>query len=159
MSSNIGDIDGDGRADYALGANARNGEAGGVYVVYGSALATDAPLDLDGTVDDDTLMGAGAADRIRGLRGEDMIQGLGGADTLRGGHGGDTVDGGAGDDRLNGGPGADRLIGGAGRAAVTGRICAAVPAIFEPGAVKLVRAPPLSCSAPVRASRQSGRPA
>ncbi|HET6519958.1 MAG TPA: hypothetical protein VFG47_09060, partial [Geminicoccaceae bacterium] len=85
--------------------------------------------DITGTLGDDTLEGTAQNDRVLGLAGRDLIAGLGGDDLLfgnadpdhlLGGDGADVVvgggdrdwlEGGAGDDRLGGGPGADWLYG------------------------------------------------
>uniref|UniRef100_UPI00260C08C0 calcium-binding protein n=2 Tax=unclassified Novosphingobium TaxID=2644732 RepID=UPI00260C08C0 len=76
-----------------------------------------------GSLYDDTIIGAGAAEVLEGGAGNDRLAGMAGNDTLSGGTGDDTLEGGAGEDRMlggegddafNGGAGADTLIGGTG---------------------------------------------
>jgi Ca2+-binding RTX toxin-like protein len=89
-------------------------------------------IDLSAGAGNDTVYGAGWADRLVGNGGDDYFSGLGGDDTafggdgrdtllggtgndlLEGGAGDDTIDGGAGDDTIDGGAGRDLLFGGAG---------------------------------------------
>lgn len=70
----------------------------------------DAPPVVDGTVDDDQLMGSAVGDVLNGLEGNDGLAGLGGDDTLDGGDGDDMMDGADGDDLLLGGNGNDTMI-------------------------------------------------
>ncbi len=65
-------------------------------------------FDLDGTEEDDDIVGTGLADRIDGRAGGDFIYGLDGNDTITGGKGTDALYGGLGDDIyvLNKGDGA-----------------------------------------------------
>ena len=70
---------------------------------------------LRGTSADNTVQGAGGADRLYGYAGGDTLDGGGGNDRLYGGLGGDTLLGGMGNDRLYGGEGTDILTGGTGR--------------------------------------------
>ena len=88
---------------------------------------------VDGTFEDDVLLGddhantlreeegrdgihgRGRNDRIAGGSGAERLSGGAGADKIHGGSGRDRLDGGSGRDRLSGGPGADRIIGGSGR--------------------------------------------
>ncbi|MEI6643401.1 MAG: putative Ig domain-containing protein [Novosphingobium sp.] len=70
---------------------------------------------LRGTSADDTLKGAGGADRLYGFAGRDTLDGGAGNDRLYGGLGSDALVGGFGNDRLYGGEGLDSLTGGAGR--------------------------------------------
>lgn len=70
----------------------------------------DVPPQVDGTVDDDQLMGSGVGDVLLGLDGNDGLAGLGGNDTLDGGDGDDMMDGADGDDLLLGGTGNDTMI-------------------------------------------------
>ena len=90
----------------------------------------DAVNVINGTPDDDGLIGTPGSDEINGFDGNDVERGRGGDDTLNGdnghdfliaGDGDDTVNGGDGDDYLRGGEGNDTLDGGAGydRAAFT----------------------------------------
>ena len=70
---------------------------------------------LKGTTADNTITGAGGADRLYGFAGNDSLDGGAGNDQLYGGLGGDTLSGGLGNDRLYGGEGHDILTGGLGR--------------------------------------------
>jgi Ca2+-binding RTX toxin-like protein len=55
-------------------------------------------FDLDGTEEDDTILGTGIEDRIDGKGGNDILSGLAGNDVLTGGRGVDSMFGGDGDD-------------------------------------------------------------
>ncbi|VEP16461.1 Type I secretion target GGXGXDXXX repeat protein domain protein [Hyella patelloides LEGE 07179] len=127
--SGSGDLNGDSFDDLVIGApNADtdfsyDGE-GKAYVVFGFT-----PLDITGTVDNDSLTGTIGADSLSGLKGDDTLDGLAGSDTLKGGKGNDrllgqdgndllngdadndTLEGGRGEDTLKGGSGNDRLLG------------------------------------------------
>jgi len=63
---------------------------------------------LNGTEQNDRILGSSAANLLLGNGGDDVILGSGGGDTLRGGSGDDTLVGGAGADVLEGGIGSDR---------------------------------------------------
>ncbi|WP_147126304.1 calcium-binding protein [Shimia ponticola] len=76
--------------------------------------ASDPPLQIIGTPDDDSITGASGDDTLSGRQGEDLIQGLDGDDTLSGGQGDDTLVGGDGGDTLFGNKGSDLLLGGRG---------------------------------------------
>jgi Ca2+-binding RTX toxin-like protein len=96
------DVDGDGGTDFLIND------------VYGYTLAKMnlpyGPM-LDGTTEDDRLIG-GAHDNVyRGLEGNDVLDG---------GPGNDVLDGGAGDDELIGGKGEDRMIPGSGTDSIDG---------------------------------------
>jgi len=67
-----------------------------------------------------TLVGTGAAEKLKGTPGRDVIAALGGADTVNGRGGRDLICGGAGRDRLKGGGGNDKLLGQAGRDSLFG---------------------------------------
>jgi Ca2+-binding RTX toxin-like protein len=69
---------------------------------------------IDGLEGDDTLSGAGFADRLLGGAGNDVLQGNGGNDDLQGGSGDDWLGGDLGDDTLIAGGGHDTLVGGGG---------------------------------------------
>ncbi|HEV8391529.1 MAG TPA: hypothetical protein VGQ35_16880 [Dongiaceae bacterium] len=69
---------------------------------------------INGTANNDTLVGGAGNDIISGLAGDDKISGLGGNDVLNGDDGNDKLDGGTGNDILDGGGGADILFGEAG---------------------------------------------
>jgi Ca2+-binding RTX toxin-like protein len=73
-----------------------------------------------GGTGDETIAGAGLADRLYGGGGNDTLNGGAGNDTLDGGTGNDTLVGGADDDTLNGGAGNDILQGGAGLTTAVG---------------------------------------
>lgn len=75
---------------------------------------------INGTNQNDTLIGTCEADRIEGLNGNDSLYGLVGDDQLDGSNGNDTLQGGTGNDRLNGGNGSDRNYAGKGRDPLTG---------------------------------------
>ena len=66
---------------------------------------------INGTENDDTLVGTTDPDTINGLGGNDVIAGLDGNDTLNGDAGDDTISGNNGNDTLNGGDGNDTLSG------------------------------------------------
>jgi Ca2+-binding RTX toxin-like protein len=67
---------------------------------------------IEGTPEDDVLIGTEIQDTILGRGGDDTISGLGHTDTLLGQHGNDTINGGAGHDILRGNTGDDDLTGG-----------------------------------------------
>lgn len=75
---------------------------------------------MNGTTDDDILIGDDLANVINGLAGDDLLSGFGGDDTLSGGDGNDTLSGGPGDDTLNGDQGMDNLVGGIGNDILNG---------------------------------------
>lgn len=91
---------------------------------------------IEGTSDDDDLVGTSGADRVRAGAGDDTVHARGGADHVRGGPDDDLVDlggnpllmgpsgdvgfGGTGDDVLLGGPGFDVLVGNRGRDTLAG---------------------------------------
>ncbi|MBE9041595.1 hypothetical protein IQ235_12470, partial [Oscillatoriales cyanobacterium LEGE 11467] len=69
---------------------------------------------IDGTENDDTLIGDDRNDAITGFAGNDLIQGNGGDDRIFGNQGNDSIDGGEGSDIIAGGKDDDLLQGGAG---------------------------------------------
>lgn len=75
---------------------------------------SDDPINLVGTLGDDTLSGASGADTLDGGTGDDILNGLAGDDRLLGSFGNDQIDGGDGDDYAFGGNGNDIINGGAG---------------------------------------------
>ncbi len=88
-----------------------------------------APNEIEGTGENDTLLGANTNDLIKGFSGDDLIRGSAGRDIVVGANGDDTLFGGdgrdkayagAGDDVLYGGRGNDRLAGGEGNDNITG---------------------------------------
>jgi Ca2+-binding RTX toxin-like protein len=140
--TSLGDLNGDGLPDLAVGAeldDTGGADRGAVYsmflnstVVTGSEdapgsdnggftpspLMPATPLDqgdtLAGGNGDDTIIGSTGDDTINGMGGDDSIVAGGGNDTVLGGAGRDTIDGGAGDDSLDGQGGADSITGGDG---------------------------------------------
>ena len=127
----LGDVNGDGVADFFIGDQGDDiaaFNAGAGYIIYGRPEARDF---TGGAGDDvaagglgaDTLLGGGGKDSLSGMRGADLIDGGDGNDQLFGGGendqmfgglGGDILYGEDGDDVLDGGDGADKLFGGAG---------------------------------------------
>ena len=69
---------------------------------------------LDGTPQDDVLVGSNLADTIKGLEKNDFIRGRNGNDILNGNEGNDVINGGNGNDQIFGDQGDDDLMGGAG---------------------------------------------
>ena len=93
--SGIGDINGDGFDDIAVGARNANADFNGEsYVIFGGNFTGDVTQ--------------------AGTSGADVLTGSGVDDNMLGGAGNDTMDGGAGNDRLVGGTGDDSLTGGSG---------------------------------------------
>ncbi len=93
------------------------------------AAATEGSDLLDGSMDNDVIVGLGGDDTINGFDGQDLLFGNDGNDSLLGRVGGDSLIGGdgndwldAGDDSdiLDGGSGDDTLIGGAGEDSLFG---------------------------------------
>ncbi len=110
------DIDGDNGVDYIHNDNIDN--LGPWYYLVKS-LQAYGPV-LDGTLEDDRLIG-GAQDNIyRGLAGNDVLDGGLGDDDLDGGAGDDELVGSKGNDKLTGGEGDDRMIPGPGADAIDG---------------------------------------
>ncbi|TGX46432.1 calcium-binding protein, partial [Sphingomonas naasensis] len=72
------------------------------------------PLELEGNVHDNLIIGAAGDDFLLGNGGADILRGGAGADRLFGGADDDELDGEGGDDRLDGGEGVDVLSGGDG---------------------------------------------
>ena len=71
----------------------------------------DGPTIINGSDDDDFLLGTENPDVISGFEGNDYIDGEKGDDILNGGEGRDELYGSDGDDELNGGNGDDKLTG------------------------------------------------
>jgi len=111
----VGDVNGDGFADIALGAVRADSNGfidnGAVYVVFGHA---SGPTTIEGTVARETLAGTSASNTIVAGQGDDSVKAGRGADSVHGGHGDDVIRGHADDDRLFGDVGNDILIGGDG---------------------------------------------
>ena len=82
-----------------------------------TASAPGAPITLDtvnGSAEDDTIVGTAGNDTFNGLAGNDTILGGPGDDTLNGDDGNDTIIGGDGNDTIDGGPGTNIVSGGEG---------------------------------------------
>ncbi len=77
-------------------------------------------LMLNGTPEEDSLLGVETNDQLAGAEGDDFLHGGGGHDEISGGTGDDGLFGGDGDDQIEGGEGKDLLIGGAGNDTLTG---------------------------------------
>ena len=129
--SGVGDVNGDGIDDLAVGssqADSNGTDSGAVYIIYGRRVAetfigTAAADAKSGSSQADNLAGQAGQDVLSGLAGDDLLDGgdnsdilHGGAglDNLLGGAGGDILNGDDGDDQLDGGDGADKLNGGTG---------------------------------------------
>lgn len=69
---------------------------------------------IDGTPEDDLIVGNNVSNVINGRGGDDCIDGRGESDRLDGGRGNDFIVGGSGNDRINGGWGLDYVEGGDG---------------------------------------------
>jgi len=105
-SLEVGDFNGDGKADVAYWVGPSLHFAAGTGSV---------DLRLVGTAANNRLYGDGFANRLDGLGGNDTIRSGPGHDTLAGGAGADKLYSGYGNDRLDGGAGNDVLEGGAGK--------------------------------------------
>jgi VCBS repeat-containing protein len=76
---------------------------------------------INGTAEDDMLIGTVGADTIDALAGNDYVTGLGGGDLIRGGDGFDSLVGDSGDDVIEGGNDDDYLYGGDGNDQMSGQ--------------------------------------
>jgi len=94
-------------------------EASGWYQ-FDNIVLNDSVNVINGTPDDDALIGTPGADQINGFDGNDIERARGGDDELNGGNGHDFLIGGDGNDTLNGGDGDDYLRGGEGNDIVDG---------------------------------------
>ncbi|MEW6582521.1 MAG: integrin alpha, partial [Actinomycetota bacterium] len=120
----VGDVDGDGAPDAAVGAPGRGGDRGAVYVLFGDRPRTQPSCDTvclparvrvsAGRRVRGVLVGTRGGDRLVGGAKDDRVEGRTGDDLLLGGDGGDKLLGGAGGDRLAGGPGRDVYAAGPG---------------------------------------------
>jgi trimeric autotransporter adhesin len=93
--ASAGDVNGDGRADFIIGASGANGNAGASYIYFSPA---SGGATYRGTTMADRLSGTASGDIIYGSAGNDIITGGAGNDTLIGGTGNDTINAGGGDD-------------------------------------------------------------
>jgi Ca2+-binding RTX toxin-like protein len=80
---------------------------------YGPAL-------VDGTDDDDDIIGSDGDDTIDAGDGDDVVCGAAGDDSIAGGDGADAIRGDTGDDDLDGGAGRDTVVGDGGNDTVAG---------------------------------------
>src|SRR5918999_2154447 len=80
---------------------------------YGPAL-------IDGTDEDDNIVGSDGDDIIDAGDGNDYVCGAAGDDDIAGGDGGDVLRGDTGDDDIDGGPDSDTVSGGGGNDTVSG---------------------------------------
>ena len=115
--SDAGDVNGDSIDDLLFGqTSGPSGEErySGAFV-YGKSSESGIPIELNGTLGNDTLEGTAFKDKINGRRGSDVLKGFAGKDFLRGSGGDDVIYGGDGNDKLVGGQGFDKLIGQAGK--------------------------------------------
>jgi Ca2+-binding RTX toxin-like protein len=80
---------------------------------YGPAL-------IDGTDEDDDIIGSDGDDTIDAGRGDDVVCGAAGDDSIFGGKGDDAIRGDTGDDDLDGGSGRDTVVGDGGNDTVAG---------------------------------------
>ena len=95
--SGVGDVNGDGFDDIAVGARNANADFNGEsYVVFGGNFTGD--VTQAGTSGNDALTGNGGDDNMLGGAGDDTLDGGGGADRLVGGTGNDSLTGGSGND-------------------------------------------------------------
>lgn len=110
---------------FASRALARNAQVDAVHIntVVGNPNADHDPVlalfnvgvqVINGTLNNDVLIGNDGNDVINGGNRDDIIQGGGGDDVLDGGNGVDMIDGGLGDDTIFGGNGNDTITGGSG---------------------------------------------
>ncbi|OWU83854.1 hypothetical protein ATO6_15640 [Oceanicola sp. 22II-s10i] len=81
---------------------------------------TEVAEKVEGTEDNDILVGTSGIDLLTGLGGDDVLLGLEGDDQLDGNAGGDAILGGKGDDLLQGVTGDDVLVGGRGEDTLDG---------------------------------------
>ncbi len=113
--ASLGDLDGDGVTELAVGADRDNtgGEyRGAVHVLFlKRQFGTTGSDIITGTTSNDDIAGGDGNDLISGLGGNDSLQGNSENDTLIGGQGSDSMSGGSGNDLLQDGVGNDLLLG------------------------------------------------
>jgi hypothetical protein len=131
VSSGAGDCEGD---TFVGGDGTNEGDDCQLDKIYVTSLAVlpgppaaatcpgfrEAPHQVVGGPEADTLQGTPNRDVICGLGGGDVLRGLGKGDVLIGGEGDDRLIGKAGPDQLRGGSGSDLLRGGKGKDRLTG---------------------------------------
>ncbi len=119
--ASIGDLDGDGVTDLAVGApdyitdfyrEPVSTTRGAVWILFMKSIPIEEPLTCGGEVV--TIIGTEGNDVIVGTPGIDVIHGLGGNDNIEGRGGNDLICGGDGDDEINGGMGDDVIYGSGG---------------------------------------------
>ncbi|MEW8030127.1 MAG: calcium-binding protein [Candidatus Thiodiazotropha sp.] len=92
-----------------------------IPIAWETGVVEETPyLVIDGSGEDDVIVGEEGDDHIRGRDGNDELDGDWGDDWLTGGEGDDGLDGDEGDDRLDGNRGRDRLRGDAGNDRLNG---------------------------------------
>ena len=116
--ASLGDLDGDGATDLAVGAfrmDTNGVDRGAVHVLFlRRQFGTLGPDTITGTAGADDFSGDDGDDLLTGLAGNDSLQGDNGNDQLAGGLGNDLQSGGNGNDVLQDGIGNDTLLGNAG---------------------------------------------
>ncbi|MBK6657407.1 MAG: FG-GAP repeat protein [Proteobacteria bacterium] len=106
-ASAAGDIDGDGYADFLIGAPGGGASPGAGYVIRGRDFT--ASVTQQGGVGNDSITGSSADEIFVGGQGRDVLDGAGGADVLIGGAGDDVLVWHGGLHSLDGGSGSDTL--------------------------------------------------
>ena len=90
----------------AYTGNPNNDTSGGYQV---TVTELDLPADINGTPDDDKIIGTDYSEEIAGNAGNDSIYAMGGDDEVSGGSGKDLLVGGPGADMISGGPDSDTV--------------------------------------------------
>jgi len=89
-------------------------------VEFTAPAAAVGSITINGSLDDDTLIGSDIGEQINGASGFNFIQGGAGNDTISGGVGNEVLNGDAGNDTIAGGGGSDSILGGDGNDSITG---------------------------------------